>query len=148
MITNDRQYGSTRVSLRAFQGALEDIRGRNEQQDSILRQAQIENLESEIAALSEQLEKYEAIRAGRVPYLEVGFDDLGEALALARVAAGLTQGQFAERVGVTPQLIQVYEARQYQPASYARLKEIISGLGVEVQLRVSIPDPTASALQQ
>src|SRR5436309_8967408 len=140
MITNERQYSTTRLSLRAFRDALEDIRGRSEQEDPILRQAHIESLESEIAALSRQLEKYEAIRAGRLPDLELGFDELGETLALARVAAGLTQDQLAERVGVTPQLIQHYEAREYERASYARMKAIVSALGLEVRLRVSMPD--------
>jgi HTH-type transcriptional regulator / antitoxin HigA len=146
MITNERQYSTTRVSLRAFRDALEDIRGRSEQEDPILHQAHIESLESEIAALSEQLEKYEAIRTGRVPGLDVSFDDLGEALALARVAAGLTQNQLAERVGVGAQQIQRYEAREYEPASYARLKEIVSALGVEVRLHLSMPDRKSPAL--
>ena len=146
MITNERQYRTTRVSLRAFRDALEEVRGRSEQEDPILRQAHIESLESEIAALSEQLEKYEAIRAGRLPGLEISFDDLGEALALARDAAALSQSQLAERVGVRPQQIQRYEAREYEPATYARLKEIICALGVEVRLHVSMPDRKSSAL--
>ena len=65
MIANEQQYKITRVSLRAFRNALEDVRGRSEQEDPILRQAQIDSLESEIAVLRKQLEKYEAIRSGR-----------------------------------------------------------------------------------
>src|SRR5918911_5155840 len=103
MIKNEQQYRTMKVSVRAFRDALEEIRGRSEQADPILRQAHIQSLESEIAELSEQIEKYEAIRSGRVPGLDVSFDDLAEALVLARAAAGLTQSQLAERVGVGPQ---------------------------------------------
>ena len=148
MIKNEQQYKITRVSLRAFRDALEEVRGRSEQEDPILRQAQIDSLESEIAVLSKQLEKYEAIRSGRQPGLDVAFDGLGEALALARVAAGLTQDQLAERVGVSPTQIQRYEAREYEPASYARLKEIAWALGAEVRLRVSMPNRKSPALAE
>jgi transcriptional regulator with XRE-family HTH domain len=60
-------------------------------------------------------------------------------LALARVAAGLTQSQLAQRLGVKTHQIQRYEAREYEPASYARLKEIVRALGGEVRLHVSMP---------
>ena len=146
MIKNEQQYRTMKVSVRAFRDALEEIRGRSEQADPILRQAQIQSLESEIAELSEQIEKYEAIRSGRVPGLDVSFDDLAEALVLARAAAGLTQSQLAERVGVGPQLVQRYEAQQYERASYARLKQVLRALGVEVRLHLSMPDRKSSTL--
>ena len=99
MITNEKQYKITRASLREFDEALEKTRSseEQEQQDPILRQAEIESLESERKVLREQLEEYEAVRDGQVPSLTVSLDRLGEALALARVAAGLTQAQLAER---------------------------------------------------
>ena len=70
----------------------------------------IESLESELAVLREQLDQYEALRrereasqgevAARAPVL----------LIEGRIAAGLTQRQLAERLGLQEQQIQRYES--------------------------------------
>ena len=140
MITNEKQYKITHAALRDFQDSLKQIRASNEQEDPILRQAQIESLESEIEALRRQVKEYEAIDAGQVPALTVSFNDIGKALALAWVDAGLTQRQLAERVGVKTQQIQRYEAQEYEPASYARLKEIAWALGIDIQVHIPLPN--------
>src|SRR5437016_3013306 len=139
MITNERQYRITRAALREFKEALSKIRKETTEQDPILRQAQIESVESEIEILHQQIEQYETIRSGRIDNLSVTLNSLGEALALARVAAGLKQSELAEKVGVKPQQIQRYEATDYETASLTRINEVAWALGLSVNVNVSWP---------
>jgi len=81
---------------------------------------------------------YEALRNGAVGEFALDeLSDLPEGLIAARIAAGWSQRQLAERLGLAPQQIQRYEACRYETASLARLLEVASAMGVRVTGRVS-----------
>ncbi len=142
MITTEREYRVSKSALTDFEDALYYRRMHGDQEDPILHQALIESIESEIQVLHKQLSQYERIRAGNLAELRVQFEDLGEALTLARVVAGLTQKELAKRVGIKEQQIQRYEATDYESASFARLKEIVWALGSAIRLHVSMSNTT------
>jgi transcriptional regulator with XRE-family HTH domain len=52
---------------------------------------------------------------------------------------GLTQKQLAELVGLKEQQIQRYEETEYASASFSRMQEIISALGLEVKEKIHLP---------
>jgi hypothetical protein len=145
VITNDWQYRVTKAAVKRFEQALEAGREQDTQLDPRLAETMKEGIESEINALREQLAEYEAFRSGQVTGFSVEFEHLADALIRARVAAGLTQKQLADRLGIQEQQVQRYEAKEYEPASFARLKEIIWALGVTVQVHVSIAGSSISA---
>lgn len=145
MITNDKQYRSTRIVLHGLEEALDEIKSEAAPEDPIIHQAMLDSIQSEIEVLRKDIAKYKAIQSGDLAELQVDFDDLGEALALARVVAGLRQADLAERVGVQAQQIQRYEAADYEQASYARLKEIVWALGVKIRIYVPLPHPARVA---
>ena len=61
----------------------------------------------------------------------------GEKIKAAREAAGMTQKQLAEKVGVTVRTIQLYEANDRQPKNATALIAIAHALGVETDYFLS-----------
>ena len=87
-------------------------------------QAQLDDLRAELA-------QYEALRDGGVDEIPIrSLVDVPRALICARVAAGLTQKQLAQRLGVREQQVQQDEAAEYAGAGLERLHAIASVLGV------------------
>ncbi len=144
MITNERQYRITKSEARKFEQAIEAARGREPSPDvdPRIHQAMIESLKSELAILREQLERYEALKAGKVKSRKArSLRELPIVLIEGRIAAGLTQRELGTRLGVPEQQIQRYEATLYAGASLQRLQEVAEVLGLEIEehARYAVP---------
>ncbi|MGH3013996.1 MAG: helix-turn-helix domain-containing protein [Gaiellaceae bacterium] len=136
MITNERQYRITKSEARKFEQAIAAARGREPSSDvdPRMHQAMIESLESELAVLREQLERYEALKAGKVKSRKArSLRELPIVLIEGRIAAGLTQRELAKRLGMPEQQIQRYEATLYAGVSLQRLQEVADTLGLEIE---------------
>ena len=66
--------------------------------------------------------------------------DIPQRLIEARIRAGLTQEELAQKIGLKPQQLQRYEATDYNSASLARVAEI-----AEFQCRLGRQGAAASA---
>jgi len=144
VITNERQYRITKSEARKFEQAIAIARGREPSPDvdPRIHQAMIESLESELAVLREQLDHYEALKAGKVKSRKVrSLRDLPVVLIEGRIAARLTQRQLAQRLGLPEQQIQRYEATLYASVSLERLQEVADTLGLEIEERVKYTVP-------
>jgi hypothetical protein len=94
-----------------------------------------------LTGFAAELTQYEALRDGRVRQLGIrSLLDVPAALICARVAAGLTQKQLAERLGVREQQVQQDEASRYAGAGLDRLHAISTVLGVEIVGTVRLPE--------
>ena len=136
MIKNDRQYRITKGQAQKLARALARAakRGDTGKVHPLLRKAQTDALRSQLADLRSEIKQYEALRSGRQTVLAVqSFDDLPRALIQARIAAGLSQKQLADRLGLKEQQIQRYEATDYASASLARVREVARALGLKVK---------------
>src|SRR5215471_2852389 len=97
-------------------------------------------MESQLEELREELAEYEALRNGHIAVLELdSLDKLPEALIRARIAAGLTQKQLAQRLGLKEQQIQRYEAKRYAGASLQRIQAVAEALGATIREQVVLP---------
>jgi DNA-binding Xre family transcriptional regulator len=144
VITNERQYRITNSEARKFEQAIAVARGRQPSPDvdPRIHQAMIESLESELAILREDLDRYEALKAGKVKKRRVrSLRELPVLLIEGRIAAGLTQRQLADRLGLPEQQIQRYEATMYSGVSLDRLQEVADALGLEIEERVTYAAP-------
>jgi transcriptional regulator with XRE-family HTH domain/dephospho-CoA kinase len=136
MIKNERQYRITRSQAQKFQATIRDLeKGKPEANvNQLLHAAQVSALRSQLADLEEEMRDYEALRDGRRSIGELdSFEQIPEALIKARISAGMSQEQLAERLGVKPQQIQRYEATGYRSASLARVTEIVRALRVPLK---------------
>jgi DNA-binding XRE family transcriptional regulator/uncharacterized small protein (DUF1192 family) len=144
VITNERQYRITNSEARKFEQAIAAAHGREPSPDvdPRIHQAMIDSLESELAVLREQLERYEALKAGKVTSRTAqSLRELPIVLIEGRIVAGLTQRELAKRLGVPEQQVQRYEATLYAGASLQRLQEVADTLGLEIEehARYAVP---------
>ncbi len=150
MIKNERQYRITKTQAEKFAQALAQIEQTPQSKQApqsdptadghlLLQQAQADALRSQLATLREEISAYENLRSGKERvFLSQSFDELPTALIKARIAAGLSQKDLAERLGLKEQQVQKYEATDYTSASLERVRAVIRALGVTVKEEVSI----------
>lgn len=144
MIKHERQYASTKEWIARFERSIAEIRSSPGSADALdaekrelLGHAQ-EGLRDRLRA---EVAEYEALRSGAVGLLAVSsFGSLAEALIKARIAAGLTQRQLAERLRVGEDVIERYEATDYEAASLACVVEVADALGLRITAEVLLPD--------
>ena len=134
MIKNERQYKITKSQIAKFQAALDEVAARAKSNvDPRLRRLEADALRSQLDELRDDVEQYERLCSGpRNPIAIESFDQLPAALIQARIAAGLSQKQLAERLGLKEQQIQRYEATDYSSASLTRIQEVIEALGAKI----------------
>jgi uncharacterized protein len=71
----------------------------------------------------------------------------GDLLRLARVKAGFTQGQLAERAGVAQSLISAYENGRRQP-TLPTLSRLLEAAGFELRVRLDEPGVQSLAAEE
>ncbi len=143
MIANKRQYRITKAQLDRFEQALAEMatgRSRPADVSLSLAQAEIDGMWSQAEELRQQIAEYEELAAGRTQVLELdSFDQFPIALIKARISAGLSQKELAEKLGLKEQQIQRYEASAYASASVSRIQQVMDALGVKVRKHVFLP---------
>jgi ribosome-binding protein aMBF1 (putative translation factor) len=132
LIGNARQYRIAKAQAEKFRLALEAFADRPSAHPGVhpkLVKAQREAIASQLASLQQELEEYERLRRSRRRQLDLDLlSDLPRALIRARIAAGITQRELAERLGLKEQQIQRYEATSYASVSLKRVLEIARAL--------------------
>jgi len=135
MIKNERQYAITKSQAEKFARALERLTSQPEKTRKVhplLPKAEADAIRSQLADLRAELEEYQALRSGRGDFPEItSVSELPLALIQARIAAGLSQKELAQKLGLKEQQIQRYEATDYASASLSRLREISHAVGLE-----------------
>jgi ribosome-binding protein aMBF1 (putative translation factor) len=140
MITNERQYHVTKGAIREFEKSLEKLDNGDTDTRPEMKPIYRAAFESQILELQEQIAEYEGVRQGRVPVVETDeLAGIGELLIKSRIAAGLTQRDLAERLGLKEQQIQRYESSEYQQAKLSRILEVADTLGIEFRAQVTLP---------
>lgn len=139
MIANEHQYKVSREQL----AYLRDVRAEYEAHpnvDATQREWLVGGVDILIGDVEGEIAEYEALRAGAVGEVAVaGLGDLPVALVKARIAAGLTQRQLAERLEVAEQAVQRDEAGGYGRATLDRLQRVAEALGLEFEGAVRLP---------
>lgn len=144
MIANRREYRVTQAAILRFKRALASEEHPDADQDPLLQELLRVSIESQIQDLQSQLDEYNALLAGKVTELRLAsLSELPQALIKARLMAGLTQRQLAERLGVAEDVVQRDEADRYDRASFNRLLDVMDALGVKLvePALLSLPAP-------
>lgn len=132
MIKNERQYKITKSQIAKFEASLDDFAARRAA-GSRLRKLELDAMRSQLEELYNEVKRYEELQsAGPQPIHIDSFDELPRALIEARISAGLSQKELAERMELKEQQIQRYEATDYGSASLTRVNEIARALGVNI----------------
>jgi HTH-type transcriptional regulator / antitoxin HipB len=133
MIQNERQYKITQTKLREFERDLADL----DPHDPSLHPRQVvgwtNSYNLTIRQLKQELAEYEQLKSGNILTFVLGsLNDLPTTLIKARIAAGMTQKDLANKIGVQEQQIQRYEASLYSSASFDRVRSIANALNIDI----------------
>ncbi len=132
MIQNERQYKITRSKLRDLQidRATLDLPSELHPRQLLARKNSLGIL---IGELEREIVEYDRLKSGQITQFPIeSLQDLPRVMIEARIAAGLTQKELAEKIGVQEQQIQRYEANNYQAVGFDRLQEVLSALDVTI----------------
>ena len=123
MIQNELQYKVSKSAAENFARALERINNEHSpNMHPIQLQAQRDAIQSELEILHADLRAYETLRSsGEVTFKLEQVLELPAALVRARIAAGWTQKDLADALGLKVQQVQRYEATGYASASLERV---------------------------
>ncbi len=148
MIRNERQYRITKAQAKRFSEALRRLDAGGADLSEVeprLLTVQKEALQSQLSDLEAGIQEYETLKAGNFAFEHLkGISELPKQLIRARIASGLSQRDLADRLGLKEQQIQRYEASDYASASFTRIKEVLSALGIEVDDAVLTDEGTIS----
>ena len=124
---SERQLGHLREALTAANFEKADATSEH----SWVRAAQADAIKSQIATLEAELSHYALLKSGEITFAKThSLENLPSVLVQARIAAGLSQTDLAERLGMKAQQIQRYEASDYSGASLDRLIDVCQALNV------------------
>lgn len=148
MITNERQLQISRAQAGRFReslAALEQRTSEGSEFDPLMRQVQIDAIRGQLETLLTEIRDYEDLRSGRTSIIELtSLADLPDGLIRARIAAGLTQKELAERLGLREQQIQRYEASRYEGATFSRIVDVADAIGLRIRKRLEILKTTSA----
>ena len=140
VIPDEKSYRHTKNTVAGLQRGLERYRAGEEGSHlgEAKRQLMMDALQSLIDEWSEQMREYERLKNGPAILEVTSLRELPAVLVKARLAAGMTQKQLAQKLGVAPQQIQRYEATRYRTITLARMQEIAEALGVRVEAKFGV----------
>ena len=128
MIKNERQYRIAKAQVARFEETLRASLAESRHDRTThprLLKAQRDALQSQLESLRLELIEYEDLESGNMPPPDLEYISvIPRDLIRARIAAGLSQRELAERLGMPEQQIQRYEAKEYESVSLARISEI------------------------
>jgi transcriptional regulator with XRE-family HTH domain len=136
MVTNERQRRLTVAEIDRFERAIADAQTKGPGPDvhPTLHRAMVDGMNSQLDDLRGEVGAYDDLRAGRVRRRVLhSVGDLAYALIEGRIAAGLTQRQLADRLGLPEQQVQRYEQSRYRSVSLERLQAIAEALRLNVR---------------
>ncbi|MBW3663380.1 MAG: helix-turn-helix domain-containing protein [Actinobacteria bacterium] len=135
MIKNDRQFGIVRSRSERLERLQDDLLERlgRSPADASKLELELRATRAEIRRMRGELGDYQLLKEGKAPIGSARtLEDVSRLLVRARIAAGLTQADLAERLDLKEQQIQRYEATDYESASLSRLIEV--GEALDLQL--------------
>jgi len=136
MIRTQRQYAITGARLEEMERGLREYEKRGGRDlEPGMRQLTIDSMRALCEEWREDLAAYDALRQwqGSREFTLHRFEELPDTLVRARIAAGLTQRQLAERLGLKPQQIQRYEATSYRGVAWDTAARIAGALGLQLE---------------
>lgn len=136
MIKNGKQAAITKVKLEQLKLDLTEFKKTQGTKLHPVRFKLGENaFQGLIKDLTEQLDEYIRLSTNPINYFkDYELKKLANLLTGVRLAKNMSQKELAEKLGIQEQQIQRYEQDDYTKASWSRILEVHSALGLEIKL--------------
>lgn len=134
MIRNENEYQEAVRRLREERARLVDHRKRLEEMKLSPNEVKraLDPFRSFHEQLAEEVESYERLKRGEFGEIK-NLHGLGSTLVALRIALGLTQREFAERLGVHESQISRDERNEYHGITVDRASRILDAFGVDLR---------------
>lgn len=130
-IQNEHQYQVTQSKLSELERDLANLEMNTSLSSERLRRAESQGIKVLIARLSSEMAEYDALKQQQTPITIGSIGELAVGLIKARIAAGMTQRELADKVQLQEPQIRHYEEEGYKSATLSRLIEIARALEIE-----------------
>lgn len=130
-ILSKRGYRHTKETVESMEFALQDYRQRAPQESTltpVMQQLTMDGMQSLIDEWRQEMRDFEALLCGERRVEVRSLDDVPAALILGRLAAGLTQKQLAQRLGLSAGQVSRYETTRYRTVRLGRILEVAHAL--------------------
>jgi HTH-type transcriptional regulator / antitoxin HipB len=134
MILNEHQYKVTKGKIDDLQRLLDTLDAEQADVPPLMVEATRKGFAMKIAEMSQELAEYNELKAGRSEIIMGVVADLPIACIKKRIKLGMTQRELAEKLGMKEQMIQRYEASQYESAGFGRLVAVAEALEIAIPL--------------
>lgn len=132
MIYNELQYKVSTSQLAKLRASITSVEGSN--LPEWLEKAQKEAFLSQISELEAEITEFELLKSGNIKFSECSdLSLLPRILIQSRIAKGMSQKDLAEKLDMTTQQVQRYEATDYMGASLSRLIQIADVLEISIK---------------
>ena len=140
MIKNEKQYKITGKKLLGIKENIAEINDRSEQ-PSVKDQLILAGLINMKEALEAQIAAYDQLKTNKTTVLkERDISELPSLIIEYKIRSGLTQKEFAKKIGMKEQQLQRYEAEDFQGISFVNLLKILQAIGLVITINGIMPD--------
>jgi DNA-binding XRE family transcriptional regulator len=149
VIRNEREYGNAVRRIMDEENRIKEHRAALAKEDYTAEQIKraLDPLLSFHLQLKEEVESYERLKRGDLGELS-NLHGLGMTLIGLRIALGLTQREFAKKLGANETQISRDERNEYHGITVERASQILDHLGVTLRSQFSEPIPRERPLPE
>ena len=139
MIKNEKQYRITSKKLLTITEAMDQLQSRGETLPAKERLLLV-SLMTMQEQLKSEINAYNELKTSTSPILsERSIDNLSDLLIEFKIRSGMTQKEFAEKIGMKEQQLQRYEAENFSGISFKNLLKILHAIGLDVSIKGTMP---------
>jgi HTH-type transcriptional regulator / antitoxin HipB len=133
MIKNEKQY---KITKKILNGIIQKITKLNAENDQLKNELILIPLTDMSLDLGREIEEYDNLKKDKAKILKArSLSELPSLITEYKIASGLTQKEFSEKIGMKEQQIQRYEAENFQGISFKNLLKILQAIGLNVIIK-------------
>jgi ribosome-binding protein aMBF1 (putative translation factor) len=135
MIKNEKEYKITKRKISECNVAIDGINN-NPEKDPVKKILLITSLEVFRNDMQDEILAYEKLKSDKKNFLkERQISELPSLLTDYKIRSGLTQKEFAKKLGVKEQQLQRYEASSFKSVTFKNLLKYFDILGLEIRVK-------------
>ena len=135
MIKNEKQYKITKKKISDLNHEIDRIY-KDSQKNPLRKELLITSLEAARNEMEEEVHIYETVKKDKKDFLkERLISELPSLLTEFKIRTGLTQKQFAQKLGVKEQQLQRYEANNFKSVTFKNLLKYFELLRLEIRVK-------------
>ena len=145
MIKNEKQYKISKKKLKELSYQIEQVSSDTDQ-PARRNQLLVASLTNTVQELEEEVAAYDSLKKNKKGTLkERLISDLPSLITEYKIASGLTQKEFSEKLGLKEQQLQRYESDNFKSVTFKNLLKFFDLMGLEIRIKETKLKKTSQA---